>query len=70
MISSSFLNSSTGSSLGTQKQMKFLPCINSRLLQGEGAGNGRTLAPSILLKTCNPKPLCQCPLSDAPLKMH
>lgn len=63
MMGSSFLKSNTGSSLGTQKLMKFLPCITFKLLQGERAGNNRTLGTSMLFKTSNPNPsLCQCPV--------
>lgn len=71
MIGSSFLKSNTGSSLGIQKLMKFLPCIISKLLQGERVGNNRTLGTSMLLKTSNPKPsFCQCLVSGAAVEMH
>lgn len=71
MIGSSFLKSNTGSSLGTQKRMKFVPCVTSRLLWGERVGNNRALGTSVLLKKSNPKlSLCQCPVSGASVKMH
>lgn len=71
MIDSSFLKSNTGSSPGTQKLMKFLPCITSRLLESERVGNNRTLGILMLLKKSNPKTsFCQCPGSGASLKMY